>query len=328
VNRIYLLLISAMLLACKGERRLIVTDTVSGPWEHPASLQDGADGPLQCTAIALKPVTRSTTTNGAIQNVLGVQAGGAVVLAGHGTTGSLCTGPRISPFPCPTIAFWNEATGNYAWGKPVDDLKAKGPALIRLLGCNVGSEEEGLKLLKALATRAQCTVAAPTGLVHCEDGVASLIDGAKWRLADKDGNVGTDTTPKFTFDAASSLKLYLDGADKTLPWREPIVHVEFVRSLVAFDSDKFETFGPEESDRLARMVDFSHPFHIGGSLLAINTGVVSLRLAVDGHEKAKQFLIYNDTVVQDASNTHSYYHADSRLTAWLVMRRAAHTPSR
>lgn len=314
-------IVLVLLVSCKPER--LVTRFSAAKWDHPVSLQKGSDDVIQCSEAALQPVLRSETNKEAIDNISTAMPSSNAIIAGHGNVGFICTGPAVNGAPCPAIGWWNDSE----WSPVVaDKLQKKHLGKIVLLGCGVGSSDIGRDLLVAFAKSAQCSVRAPTDLVHCEDGVIQLTGSKTWREADKDGNVTTDTTPQFDFGDAQSIAFDLDRVRQRVPWRIPLVHVEELRVQRSFDRPDFETIPKTEAEPLVRTIDFAHPFKLGGAPLATITGTIDLRIALPLFPIRRTFLIYSDQIAQDPDHPTLFYRIGSRFTNAARERRRNNTP--
>jgi hypothetical protein len=183
--------------------------------------------------------------------------------------------------------------------------------MLRLLACDVGADQTGADLLFELAKVVKRPVIGPTYLVYCGNGNVYLDPKAQWQQATPTMKPSPIPKPKFTVQAATTLKFKIEGKMRTIPGEN--AHILEFQYTSAQPKAELRHLDVGPATELIRLVDFTNPFEPGGVPLALVTGTFNIRLKVDQKEIEKRFAIYNDEIVQDLDNAEVFYHVDSRF---------------
>jgi len=270
---------------------------------------------LDCTRTAFPGALQHGSTAEAVQNLLRC-AGGAVEkanLVGHGIEGGIITGtgqpPPTDDLRCMTLFNVNN------WVPFISLLRDRASNLT-LWSCDTGAGDDGADFLTLLATKINAPVAAPTGLIFCDDGRISLIPPATWQIARPGIRPPAIPLP------AVPLPMNIDAISSAFFMQEEGVKEVRLADLV---SAQLQVFGSKadgihdltqrEAADLLRLVDFPHPLKMRGSIAAIHT--CKLTVTYSNMPKPKVLNIYNDRILRDGDQPEAYYHTYAGFTKLL-----------
>lgn len=278
-----------------------------------------------CVAAYYPGSLRHASTKGAIDNLMGMivslaeakQAGsgskGPPHIAGHGDSGFMTTGcgqdgPQT---PDNTIGTWNE----YVWGPEFERLKAKNYAILTLLTCTTGADQEGAELLFAIAKRSGKPVRARTGLTYCGGSGITYAEGSTWQVATP--TMKPNPIPKtHAFNRVSTEILIMNNATLALIDPNAVKSVEIHRRNKSLGTTSLsDTLSGDEVKGLLSMIDFAKPFAPGGVPGAMVN--VEITLNMESEPQKRHFLIYNYTVAQDTDHPEIFYHVNYALRGML-----------
>jgi hypothetical protein len=276
------------------------------PGARATTEKDAYDPFLNCTE--LKNLPKHSTTAEAFSNL--ASTGGTneqAFIVGHGAPGEVCTGEGRF---CNTTATSFNLYDVEDWNNYAKSILHKFSGLT-LLGCDVGQFDEGAAFLAKLADITQTHVRAPTGPIWCSDGRVELDPTAEWLEANPGHRPPTVTGPIYKVPEELVYDLSIDGKmEEFLPDSVSVRRFRYVALPPAstYDSNK------DQKPALARLIDFSHPFHHSGIPLAAVTGEITLSVHPRGHASVeKHFLLYADAMVRDADVEGLFYYVDSSL---------------
>jgi hypothetical protein len=156
-------------------------------------------------------------------------------------------------------------------------------------------------------------VAAPTGLVFCEDHAMWLEPGSTLQTA----------TPSHqpTPIEAPSAKLTVEPTDMVLVTddghgllRVPITELTGALFQQLAFGDRSKQFPATDGQDLLKKVDIARPIQLGGSIAAIITGALTIQLEHQGKYIERIFTIYNHRLLQDQRIPNVYYRTTIEFT--------------
>jgi hypothetical protein len=242
------------------------------------------------------------TTKGAVDNLLAI-SGKSVQIVGHGDAGIIVTGTGQSASdPAKYIALGNQSR----WKPDVARLKTHVDSL-RLIACYTGAEAAGANLLYEMAKECGASVSASTGLTWCGPNGWWLDPGARWQVATpthKPQPIPKDPQGR-SFGGVSMIVLIddtkrrsLTDEDVTSATYQPAAGIQpraggpvALKGLAALD--------------LVGLVNFAEPFEPGGVPGALVTREITL--AFKPEDEKRRFVVYADSILQDATNPGVFY---------------------
>jgi len=195
------------------------------------------------------------------------------------------------------------ADDNYAvWEPLAAKIKGKYP-LLTLLGCEVGQGNHGAEFLYDMAKTTQSHVRAPDSIIYCGPNGIFFDKGGKWVEATPQSKPSPQVPEPFVVKEAKTLQFRVDGLMVTLK-PEDVQFVEFLhRSYRQKEFTTLKGFGLA----ILQSVGFGEPFLTEGRPAAIVTGSFRLRLRVPGKSVDRQFVLYNDVLVEDLEEQDVFY---------------------
>src|SRR6266571_1409800 len=210
-----LIVLSLLAAGSAGVAAVEPTSAGAGQFGTPLTMSTGSDnGFLACAAAVLAPNFRNDNTSQAFDNLAGAQSPSTqAVISGHGNSGLICTGNGDHCGAAGTIvANWNQAQWQASAAKIVGKFGA-----LRLLGCDVGADQEGADLLYQMATVTKMPVDGPTYLVWCGGGNVWTDPKSKWQRATPTNKPAPIPKPTFATGRATTLKFKIDGKMVSVP---------------------------------------------------------------------------------------------------------------
>src|SRR5438270_4872481 len=241
------------------------------PWGKPMTLETGPDnGFLQCAAPVLGPDFRNGNTAQALGNLHGAPNPSATaVLSGHGNSGLICTGNGDHCGATGTImGYWNERD----WRASVETISGQF-YILRLLGCDVGADQEGAEFLFELAKVVQRPVVAPTFIVWCGHGQVWLDPKVQCQQATPTMKPKPIPKPTVTIQRADKLKFFISG--KQVSIQASKVRATALQISKQQSSSDLLSIDSASAAEIISFIDFSHPFRPGGVPAAIVTAKLS-----------------------------------------------------
>jgi len=315
MRRLFWIVLLSQFLACKPTgRSLAPTDTQSGPWEYPISVEEGKldNGALACAADVLKPVTTHNDTKTAFDNLANTSSD-TIVIVGHGATGMICTADGD------TCTSYIGEDNEKDWADLITGIQKNTKIkTIRLLGCGVGFDAPGRKLLQAIARNTGHTVLAPTSVVYCTNNGVKLDQYGRWVQEPPVESMAASKTADEPSFSTQWLDLGETAKPRFVPWKK--VKVTNFSVLESYAGAQFADLPSAEAIRLAREINFGAQFDPHGQPLARLTGRLTLELNF-GLPISKTFLVYGDMVVRDEEDAKHFYRVSKAFTYELIARR-------
>lgn len=88
-----------------------------------------------------------------------------------------------------------------------------------------------------------------------------------------------------------------------------VVSVEFVRPTTQTNISATFTLSGDEAKGILQLVQFEEPYEPGGIPAAIVTGRLILTFTVGDRQESREFLVYNDRLLQDTASPETFYRA-------------------
>lgn len=231
---------------------------------------------------------------------------GQPLICGHGDDGFLTTGAGQNDQQTyqNTMGTWNE----FSWGPHFDKLKDRNYVILTVLSCNTGAGEDGADLLYSIAQRTNHTVRARTGLTSCGSGGITFQEGSTWQVATPTQRPNPIPAPShFRKLSSAEIKFKDEGGIKTISNAE-IKKVK-VSKVSPYTSSQSEVVLEREGvEALLKNIDFN-PARFGTGKRDALLGIITARIKVfiDSNGKTKEFLVYNNSVLQDSEYPEIYY---------------------
>ena len=286
--------------------------SLEGCWTIDHTSGAGDNGFLDCARARFPTAGSHDSTASAVTNILNcfsagvAKAGSASVkkwanFVGHGNDGIIVTGTGQDVNDITKYVSWfNRST----WGPEMRRLNGSAQ-IIKLWACHPGTAQDGADLLFDLMQETNAICMGPTGFLTCGSNGLELEANSTWQVATpgqpKPAPIAAPT-PHFVLDYPN-LELSTQGRPHMLPMQS-VISVEIIsrrgqRVLLASAQDAMD---------FLRLVDFTAPFELNGSLAAIPSGTLILTFRDDkGAEHRREFLIYNNRLLQDQTDKKVYY---------------------
>lgn len=230
-----------------------------------------------------------------------------VHFVGHGDTGLITTGEGAAGNdPDKHIGIDNEDL----WRPYLSQLRDK-VASLTLWGCHTGLGNAGADLLFAVAQVVNAPVAAPTGLITCDNGDLILEPGTKMQVA-------TPIRRPAPLTIADPMLVSLDGVRTAGRGDSSIARPAGSDACITFALPGTDpssqaghvTLPAEVTADLLRLVRFDHPVELRMMPLAKVTGRLSIQAGAQG-QGARNFTLLNDRLLSDDQNPRRFYPVSS-----------------
>lgn len=282
--------------------------TPSKDFGRPVSLETGTEqfplhiGFLRCAREQLHPEFRHGHTNELFDN-LSQQSptDGRAVSVGHGAPGIHCTGEADHCAPPDNTILMADFNHEY-WEPLANKIKGK-YQLLTLLACETGQGDSGAEFLYDMAQATQSRVRAPDSLIYCGPTGIYFEQGGSWVEATPQSKPTPHPPKPFVVKETAKLQFRIDGEMRILK-PEDVQFLEFQHRT--YRQKEFTTlvgFGPA----ILQVVGFGEPFQTLGRPAAIVTGSLRLRLNWEGKPLERQFVLYNDALVEDLEEQDVFY---------------------
>jgi hypothetical protein len=271
------------------------------------------NGFLDCARSKNPSALAHDSTSRALNNLFDCSNGGvnSAHIVGHGSIGAVVTGTTST-------------ASDHDWIISLEDLPIFKPLLEQLAGrvssltfwaCYPGAAENGADFLFEMAKVVMAPVAGPTGVIYCNDILGFYLEGgATWQIATPNFRPPAIDPPGVDiFDGLHmKLKLNYEGQFRSIPLGD-IVSVEFVSGMSidpdfkASEDTERKAFSDDEARSLLSLVKFDEPFQPGGVPAAMVTGRMTVGFRRDGQDEQREFIVYNDLLLQDRSALDTFY---------------------
>lgn len=287
---------------------------------HPQSVETGTEqikenwGFLQCATQVLKIDHQHDDTNQASANLTSVpDKTDSAVIVGHGGRGLQCTGDGDHcGQDAKMLAYFNVATWQPMLAKLRDNFHS-----LTLLGCNVGKGIEGDNLLTAVAKATQMPVKAPDRMIFCGAQGITLIDGKPitWIEVEPDGAIVQPHKESQAPVKHEIGRFKISGTFQKVPM-SAVTLVEL--QYRGYRSSEFRVLRVRDMSALLSFIDFEHPIETKGRPGAIATGKVRLGLKFGSDTIEKNFILYNDELLQDIADPDIFYEGSDSLAEYMT----------
>jgi hypothetical protein len=270
-------------------------------------------GFLQCATNVLNPDFRHDNTADASQKLsLRPDPNSEAVIVGHGAPGVQCTGngDSCTGDNSTMIAAFNVSD----WQKLIAKLQGDFQSLT-LLGCDVGQGTDGADLLYDIAKAAQRPVRAPNSIIYCTPTGFTFAAGGTWVQATPTAKPSPSYAPGYRVQPTKTYKFKVHGGLTSLP-AGSIKVLDFKHRT--YRQREFQTLRSSDPSALLSLIDFGKPFETTGRPGAIVTGRLRLELTLGSKPVEREFVLYNDELLEDLTNLDVFYHVDSGLSQYIV----------
>jgi hypothetical protein len=278
------------------------------------------NGFLGCARAGDPGAGQHGSTAQAVSNLLACLGAGVGLanIIGHGNDGLIVTGQGQEPTdPDKYIFLYNQ----YAWEPYLRQLRGHVNSL-KLWACHPGTGDMGADFLYAIAKVINALATGPTGFLYCSGGNMSLEAGSTWQVATPTNRPNPIPAPTPHF---SDLTTHLILSNKPRPQRvslDDLIFVEYIPRGIVQTTARNITFEGNDGKGLLRLARFDSPFEPGGVPAAIVTGRLIITFAVKRKgrkaEEQREFLIYNNRLLQDKLSPETFYNATTAFTQTLA----------
>lgn len=290
--------------------------------DRPRSVETGAEtykknqGFLECAVSVLSPEFRHDNTDLLFRQLATKpDTADTAWSVGHGGPGLQCTGMGDG---CPghldlELGYWNQTTWKPSALQVRNDFRS-----LKLLGCEVGKDQEGLTLLHELADTIQMPVQAPDSFVFCDISKGIYLEeGGRWVEVSPQKEQPTLSppvrlSPQITVTPAppGQYKLNINGEMTNVP----ATQVEIIDFVYRGYRDREFRALPNTSFRsLKDLIDFAHPLIRKGIPAAIVTGIFHIQYTINGKKDVREFVLLNNDLAADNVETDVYYRTSDNL---------------
>ena len=239
-----------------------------------------------------------------------------ITIGGHGRPGYVMTGDGVAP-ATPTNYIGHATTDQTVWKadlvrSPLTASQTNG--MLTLLACHTGAGTKGANLLHALAAHLQRPVRARTDFVYCK-GNTLTYEGSEtdWQTALPGESDPPAEKPVFTRPSrAPSRRLGIGGETYDI---SQVLAVD----LKGFYGHKISGWVSLEKAALPAvpaLAEFDAP-QSRGTPLAVETARIRLLIDTLG---SREFIVWNDMLLQDAVDTDNVYYGSPALPALLALK--------
>jgi hypothetical protein len=282
--------------------------TPSKDFGRPVSLETGTEqfplrqGFLKCADEQLNPDFQHGHTDKLFDNLsLQSPTDGRAVSVGHGSPGLQCTGEGDHCGGTDKTLYMDMLNTD-VWKPLASKIKGK-YRLLTLLGCEIGQGNDGADFLYEMAKTIDAHVRAPDSIIFCRPNGIYFDPGGKWVEATPQSKPTPHLYKPFEVKETAKLQFRIEGAMRTLK-PEDVQFLEFQhRTYHQKDFTTLRGFGPA----ILQSVGFGKPFETPGRPAAIVTGSFRLRLHWEGKPLERQFVLYNDVLVEDLEEQDVFY---------------------
>jgi hypothetical protein len=286
----------------------------------PQSIETGNEqiienqGFLKCAAEFLTIQYQHGDTNQASANLVVMHdKTHTAVIVGHGGRGVQCTGDGDHcGQDAKILAYYNVPT----WEPILSKLRGDFLSLT-LLGCNIGTGTEGAIFLTAAAKATQMPVKAPDRMIFCGPQGITLIDGSPvtWIEVAPDGTVHEQhkESRKPTKHEVGRFKI---GKTYQSVSMSEVTLLEF--QYRGYRSSEFRALHAVDMSPLLSLIDFEHPIETKARPGAIATGKLRLGLKLGSNITEKNFVLYNDELLEDVAEPDVFYEGTDSLADYIT----------
>lgn len=275
---------------------------------RPVSIETGTEqyplhqGFLKCAAEQLHPDFPHGHTDELFDNLSKRSpTDGRAVSVGHGAPGIQCTGEGDHCTGADNTIMMADFNHRY-WEPFANKIKGK-YELLTLLACETGQSDAGAEFLFDMAKATQSRVRAPDSIIYCGPTGIYFDPGGNWVEATPQSKPTPHPPKPFEVKETATLRFRIDGVMRTLK-PEEVQFLQFQHR--SYRQKEFTTlggFGPA----ILQIVGFGEPFQTPGRPAAIVTGSFRLRLNVPAKPVERQFVLYNDVLVEDLEEQDVFY---------------------
>lgn len=243
---------------------------------------------------------------------------GNLNIGGHGNEGFLETGCGQSgnyDYKTNYVTTWN-----IYYHKPyLIKLKNKGFPIIYIYSCHTGAGEMGADFLFMLAQIIGKPVAGRTGFTYSNNqGKIWFENGSVWQVATPSQRPTPINAPTPHYTKNKILE-FSDGKVFKIIELDKITEFQVERFFIGNHSQPINLIKDNEINQNLLMDFFSsEPFQIDGSLFALLTGKLTIKVISDEIIEVYHFDVYNDKIVADKYG--NYYYCNHNIQ--LLMRTA------
>lgn len=244
---------------------------------------------------------------------------GRANIVGHGDAGIVVTGTGDEAVdPDRYVAWWNQ---NF-WEPHLRQLRGRVNSL-SFWACHPGAEDAGADFLFNVAQVINAPAAGPTGFIYCGGGQPDLFlePGAVWQVATPTQRPNPIPRPSRVFFRREAVDLQLNygGQMETIPL-DAVISVEFTPGKRANIAPLF-SISDDNARSFLELVQFDEPFQPGGIPAALVTGRLVMTFVRNDQQEQREFIIYNQLLLQDTSAPDTFYYChDGFRNALLIMR--------
>lgn len=286
----------------------------------PASVETGNEtepsdqGFLQCAVDVLSPQYRHDSTSALGQNLsMLTNPQGDVVVVGHGSPGLICTGEGDNCYGLNAVMVaWDNDS---FWQSELSGLRGQYRS-ITMLGCNIAAGGPGNNLLSKIHDVTGLPVRAPDSAVVCSPGGFTFLNGGGWTQVTTEGKVAVRPSARHKFPPARVFKFsdttIAKSTEEFVSVKPEDVHIITFQHRTHSQHDFQSLPIPDEQrHKILDLIDFENPFTVTGRLGAIATGKLRLKIGFSGRYEERDFIVYNDELVEDSKNRDVFYYTSS-----------------
>jgi len=281
-------------------------------------VDDTSEKALDCLRKIRKDALPATSTKTADAAFVGCvkSATEPITIGAHGRPGYVMTGDGKAPAN-PTRYVGHAAMDQRIWKADLKDTPlaaSQTNGMLTLLACHTGADTEGATLLHELAQHLQRPVRARTDFVYCVGNALTYEgDETDWQTAVPGEAQAPEAKPVFTRPPHTpSRRIVISGetydVSQLLDVQMKGVSGHKITGWVSLDKDVLPA--------VPALAEFDQP-QARGTPLAVETARIRLLIDTLG---PREFIVWNDRLLQDAVDTDNVYYGTPALPALLAVK--------
>jgi hypothetical protein len=290
----------------------------SGADAHCFVVDDTSEKALDCLRKIRNDALPATSTKIADMAFVGCVRSAAepITIGAHGSPGYVMTGDGKAPAnPKRYIGF--AAMDQTIWKADLKDTPVTASqtnGMLTLLACHTGADTEGATLLHELAQHLQRPVRGRTDFIYCKGNTLTYEGGENdWQTALPGEAQAPAAKPIFTRAIHTpSRRIVISGETYDV---SQLLAVQ-VKSVSGHKISAWVSLETDVLPAVPGLAEFDQPRSLG-TPLAVETARIRLLIDTLG---PREFIVWNDRLLQDAVDTDNVYYGSPALPALLALK--------
>ncbi len=249
----------------------------------------------------------SQEATGNLVSCIGGMLGSSAHISGHGDAGLIIAGTGQVQTD-DSLTYLN--TANVSTWRPILAQLRGHITKLQFWSCHTGAEEQGADFLSLVASIVGAPAYGATSLIFCDGSQFYLEDNGVWNVATPNSRAMAIQLPYAQLYRAPTMEFILFNRDTPVNVKsDAISSLDVLPPTVPnAGSTVGARLSHEAAVDLLGLIDFSKPLQFGSPVGAVETARLVLHFSgEEGAEQSREFIVYNDRIIQDVISPHIYY---------------------